>query len=190
MGAPTDLYASPAFHSKMFQAGEVRRSEASFEDWRLVCDELPRIRQKFCSLYSRLKTLSAKDAEAQSAAPQIIVSTSDGGGPAAMLRLPLGIYLPEKIEVGPKPQIGERRKADAHIRLNVLACDAVGCATVFPLSSNQIATLVARQNLDVAFFSNANRNIEFRMRIKEATAKRVFAISGAGFAEALQAAAR
>ena len=98
--AGPSAFATEAIDRGVFKEGEVRRLEGHFRSWRIVCDEVVRLKQRFCSL----STIGA-DAAGRPVAG-LIVSTSDEGRPAALIHLPHGVALSQGVEVVAGPPAG------------------------------------------------------------------------------------
>jgi invasion protein IalB len=184
--AGEEFLATPAVDRTIYRDGEVRRMTATSGSWSVICDDVVRLRQRFCSLAAL-----GRDA-AGAARVGLTVSTADDGKPAALLRLPLGVVLRDGIEVivSPGAQTPPAPKARAQpveppMRLQVVTCDKTACLTAWSLTPLQLAAL--------------NRAGEIKFRYRAFVADRLgmdIAQSGTpveatveclGFAEAVQA---
>ena len=141
--APASPFTSEAIDRGVFKEGEVRRLEGHFLSWRVVCDEVPRIKQRFCSLFT-----AGADAAGRPVTG-LTVSTSDEGRPAAMIRLPHGVSIKRGLEVltgppagnAPPPAKQPLKEKAAVLKLAFPSCDAQGCITLWNLTPKQIAAL-------------------------------------------------
>lgn len=128
-------YATPAIDYNLFREGEVRRLKGDFKDWTATCDEVPRIKRRFCSLFAQGKN------EAGQALLHVTVSTSDDGRPAAMIRLPFGVRLKNSIEVRAVPAGKAKQRPEPETRLSVVNCDPQSCMTLWSLTQGQLVAL-------------------------------------------------
>lgn len=180
-----DPFASPAIDRSMFRDGEVRRIQGAFGEWRIVCDELSRLKQRFCNLLSQGRDGSAK------VRAGLIVSTGDDGQPAAMLRLPLGVRLTKDIVVatiGPaQPAKRKHAQEKRPTRLRVVNCRPDGCMTLWKLTPEEISTL--HQGGDLLMkYSLAPIEYGWLHALSPAADREIVVnISGVGFSDALLA---
>jgi invasion protein IalB len=191
-------FASEAIDRSVFREGEVRRFEGHFKSWRVVCDEVPRLKQRFCSL----STMGADAAGRPVAA--LIVSTSDEGRPAALIHLPHGVALRQGLEVvaGPPALSAElqekapgkekraakpREKPGAALKLTFPSCDAQGCMTLWNLTPAQIDALQAGTMLRMRFSMVPARNFWVTPQASRAPFPVNIVVDGAGFGDAIKA---
>lgn len=174
---------SPAIDPTMFRDGELRRSVKDFGGWSAVCDEVPRLRQRFCSLKTMLR-----DTERRMIA-ELIVSTGDNGRPAALLRVRIGAHIGAgarlRIETGAQPS-GKKAPPRPDRRLDFVSCDARACSAVWSLAADEIKALNAGASVrirvtQVRALSPLAPNIASpeRLTLIEAVA------AGAGFSQAV-----
>jgi invasion protein IalB len=140
--AGEEFLATPAVDRTIYRDGEVRRLSATSGSWSVICDEVVRLRQRFCSLAAL-----GRDATGE-ARVGLTISTADDGKPAALLRLPFGVVLRDGIEVivspgAPTPSAPKVRAppAEPSIRLQVVTCDKTACLTAWSLTPFQLAAL-------------------------------------------------
>lgn len=178
-------YADPAINRDVFKEGAVRRSEASFGNWRMVCDEVTAERRRFCSLFGSGQSADGK------AMGAIVVTTTREGRPAAMLHLPYGVALRSGLTITAKPgaaAAGARRdKNNRPTKLVFVLCDAQGCMTLWPLTAPQLMALTSGGALIVQFRTMMVANLAGPTPMLAGTADRQIAISGVGFSEAVNA---
>jgi len=180
-----ERFASPAIDHSVFKEGEVRRLRGAFKEWEAVCDEIPRLKQRFCSLFGQ-----GKDKEGR-VQLSIVVTTSDDGVPAAMLRLPLAVLRQQGVEVSAAPVAAankgdKAKRPEAPTRLRIVDCDAVACTTVLRLNPGFVAALSSGGALGVHFA--LPRQEEAAAPGGAGAPQAVDAtISGSGFAEAITA---
>ena len=150
-------FTSPAIDHTIYRDGEVRRSAETFAAWQLVCDEIARLRQRFCSL----RTI-ARDASGAPVAA-LTVSTGEDGRPAALLRVPDHIAAGTTVDVllrapetahpatahtPSKRQSGSgRSETDRPSRLRPAACSDGACTLVWSLTAPQITALNSNAGL-------------------------------------------
>ena len=146
--AQTADIASPAIDHELFRPGEVTRSQREFGRWNIVCDEVKKLKQKFCSL--RTFGFDAADQPIVG----MIVSTSDNGRPAALITLPFGINLVQKITVvsnGIKGKI-----LPVKLDLTPSLCVDDGCKFIWSLTSENIAGLRNGVDFQINFMAAKN----------------------------------
>ena len=147
--AQQSLLTSPAIDTQMFRPGEVARSERDYGRWRIVCDEVLRLRQKFCSLSS-----SAYDSQGLAQAA-ILVSTADDGSPAAIITLPLGMALRKPVMLGAGK--AKSSQASAGRLVTPAFCAEDGCKIIWRLSAQDIAGLRNGADLRLSFVAAAHQ---------------------------------
>ena len=129
IAAAQPLLASAPVDASVFRDGEVQRSAKLFGRWILVCDSIARLGHKFCSLRSAPVQFAG-------AAVDLLVSTGDDGRPAALMRLPFGVWLPAGLTVDP---LGPGHAAAR--RVPVAMCGSAGCEAVWTLTAAEITAL-------------------------------------------------
>jgi invasion protein IalB len=183
-GAPSS-YVGPAIDRDAFREGEVRRLEGSFQNWRVVCDEVPRLRQRFCSMFGE-----GRDQDGRSAAT-IVVTTSEEGRPAAVLRLPHGLALQRGVQIlaaqsSSKDKMPAASKQET--KLAVVDCGVGGCMTLWPLSATEIGALNKGGSLRVRFWSiRPTTNLWSIERLERLFVPVELVVAGAGFADGVKA---
>ena len=138
---------SAAIDATIFRPGEVKRFTARFGGWTVVCDEVTRLKQRFCSL--RTKVVEADGVPVGN----LTISTGQDGRPAALLELlrarsESGIEVSAAIGV---PVLAARsakatplKTKTAQVtftRLRPVGCPSPICTFVWTLKSEQIAAL-------------------------------------------------
>ena len=146
----SDPFQTPAIDRDLFREGEVRHLRGVYKEWLSVCDEVPRLKQRFCSLYGKGRSLEGRILLG------IVVTTSDDGRPAAMLKMPLGIRLSSDVEVsignsGSLKTTKGLAKADTLTRLRIVRFDLNYCMTLWQLTPLQIAALSGHGALRISF---------------------------------------
>ena len=165
--------ATAAIDSSLYRDGEVQRRNQMFKAWALDCDEIIRMKQRFCSLRTLAYGQNGKSIA------RITISTDDRGQPAALLDLPLGVDLGSWVEIVPEgglilgqpsaALVPSARRLSAALRarspggrepmrtnlltarLKVSVCDAYGCHAVWTLAPTDIAALRAGANLQLTY---------------------------------------
>lgn len=168
-----DVLASAPIEPAMFRDGEVRRSAEVYGQWTLVCDAIPRLGHRFCSL-------NAAPTPIGTGTIALTVSTGDDGRPAALLRTPFGLSLPFGVRVkahadGP----GEPER-----RIPMALCSATACEAIWSLSPGDIAALRSGRGLRIAVQGWRFGGFS---RAKAAPAPVYATIDGRGFADAVAA---
>ena len=174
--------ASPAVDRSLYREGEVQRTSRDFGAWTVVCDEVVRLKQRFCSLKTSLRDASRK------AVAELFISTGDNGRPAAMLRVAHGAHIGSGVQLTlnrPAPTRGKPAAALTR-KLDFATCDQAACLVVWSLRGDDISALnvgaVVRARLMGVQAVNpfvAPIATPARMRIIDAS------VDGAGFAQAV-----
>ena len=159
---------------------------ATSGSWSVICDDVVRLRQRFCSLVTL-----GRDATG-AARVGLTVSTADDGKPAALLRLPFGVVLRDGIEVivspgatsSPAPK-GRAQPAEPPMRLQVVTCDKTACLTAWSLTPSQLAAL--NRAGAIKFRYRALVADRLGMDIAQSGAPVEATVECLGFAEAVQA---
>ena len=169
-----ELLASAPIDTAVFRDGEVQRSATPYGSWTLVCDAIPRLGRRFCSLRSTPAALDAGTLD-------LTVSTGDDGRPAVLLHLPLGLSLPFGVHVKAAGQGGPER------RIPIALCSATACEAVWSLGAGDLAALRAGPGLKIIV-----QGWRFAVpgRHDPAPAPAVAMIGGDGFTEAVAASLR
>ncbi len=175
--------ASPAVDASIYREGEVRRVTQGFGAWSTVCDEIQRLKQRFCSL----KALSFDSTQRPLA--EIVMSTGDNGKPAALVRVATGAHIGSGIKIRLEPgarQPSKKAETPPERRLSFIGCDATSCRAVWSLSGGEISALNAGFSLRL----KVTRIQPFsRLTPVIAAADRLIALegvtSGAGLSEAV-----
>ena len=148
--APDSGLTSPMVDASLFRDGEVRRLSGAFGGWRVVCDEIPKLKQRYCSLKTAIV------AEGTRIVGVIDVSTGDNGQPAALVRLPLGLLVQPGLDIrfaasdaAQKP--GGRPQAPLVRHLSILTCDRQACFALWTLTAAEIAGLRQEKPIAVRF---------------------------------------
>jgi invasion protein IalB len=179
--------ASAPIDVSMFRDGEVSRSNRQFGPWTLVCDEIARLHQRYCSLSSE-----PRDANGEIAAT-LVVSTGDDGRPAALLRAPIGVSIGGGAVFAIDLASATKAKSAQRIerRVDFVRCEQNGCLAVWSLSPKEITGLNSGGQVRLRY-TRIQPAAPFAVRI--AAPETAFAIesvlSGGGFSEAIQASIR
>ena len=122
---PGQALTSAPYDLSLFRDGETRRMRARYGRWTVVCDEIIRLRSRYCSL-----SAPVADAAGDTVA-RLDVSTDDAGRPAALLHLPHGTLFDRPLTLGP----ARPGRASAPRILRGTRCDARDCAAVWALDA-------------------------------------------------------
>lgn len=131
---------SPAIDPELFREGEVKRGQAAFGAWTAVCDEVPRLHQRFCSLLA-----SFRGPQDQSVA-DMIVSTGDNGKPAALIRVAPDAFIGAGVRISvvlAQPPAGKKPPQPVERKLGFVGCDDRGCLAIWSISGADINALNA-----------------------------------------------
>ena len=146
--------ATPAVDRELFRDGEVQRLDQTFAGWQMVCDDIRRLHQRFCSMRAR-----AFDGRGNPVA-DFVISTSDSGAPAALVTLAHGVVLSEPVLMA----LAVPGKAPQPVaKLGPAVCLPDGCKMVWTLGPATINAL--RAGVDVAVnFKSARTPAFFPVR--------------------------
>ncbi len=176
---------SPAFDTKLYNPDAVAQSRKEFGHWTLVCAELAGLNRRFCNLTSLAAAADGRFFVS------IVVSTTDDGKPAAVLRMPLLASLREGIEVVTKAVRPEKAKdkfaKTVKRHIDFVSCEQQICTSILPLQIADLAVLSGRgsMNLRVHVLASGAEDQPASLLPPSKALNVVF--DGAGFAEALQA---
>ena len=178
----TSSVTSPAFDAKVYNANAIKQSQKKFANWSLICADLQDLNRRFCNLASLAKAADGNFFVA------IVVSTTDDGKPAAVLRMPLSVSLREGVEVASSAAATKKPKPDKtpprHI--DFASCEQQICTSILPLKPTDLAALSGRGGLRLRIHVlTAQQPQQVSLMLPSKTLDVVF--DGAGFAEALQA---
>ena len=135
---------SAPIDASLFREGEVQHLTSVVGQWTVLCDEVTRLRRRYCSLRS-----SIRDPKGANIA-WLTVSTDDGGRPTALVELPLGTRLAAGVTVE-QPAETCRGKKGRGIglgpacarKLSVSQCDAARCFAIWALNDGELAAFRA-----------------------------------------------
>ena len=199
--APAPL-ASAAIDRTLYRDGEVRRLTGTFAAWTLVCDEVIRLKKRFCSL----KTLAHDPAG--TAIAVLTFSTGEDGRPAALMRIPASWTPGTLIEIVPQlkaagPEIATKtagkpaaKKAETPkakppiMYLRPVRCDERQCTLVWSLPAAHIEALNYGAGLLVRFqlAPEPTDAAVAKLTGGDGPAKVTGTIEAQGFAQAIEAA--
>ena len=176
---------SPAFDSKVYNPDAVAQSRKDFGHWTLVCADIQGLNRRFCNVTS---LASAPDGKFFVA---IVVSTTDDGKPAAILRMPLLVSLREGVEVATSAASAAKTKTKlakaANRRVDFVNCEQQLCTSILPLAPTDLAALVGRGHMNLRVHVLVN-DASIQTASLLPTSKPLDVVfDGTGFAEALQA---
>lgn len=151
--SPAAPLSSAAIDPSIYREGEVRRFSSIHGDWRVVCDEVTRLKQRFCSLRS---LIMGNDG---GLAAELTISTGQDGRPAALLKmretlarggLAIGVpatasatatQVPGKTAPPVKPKTAATALTRGEMRLKPVRCEHGICTLIWTLKHEQIAAL-------------------------------------------------
>jgi invasion protein IalB len=146
---------SAAIDPSIFRDGEVRRFSETHGAWTVVCDEIARLKQRFCSLRSPILR-----GDGQTAA-LLTISTGQDGRPAALLRIAADLVAAGHVEISPvaelaistpsggpaPPSAKQKSKPPAVVRIKPVSCDKGVCTVIWTLNGDQIGALNSPRGL-------------------------------------------
>jgi invasion protein IalB len=137
---------SAAVDPTIYRDGEVKRFSSHHGDWTVVCDEVTRLKQRFCSL----RTMIVHDGQSLA---HVTVSTGQDGRPSAMVQMlaklvgsgALEISVPAAaalVPTPPKPATKPKSAPSVALtRLRPVTCTAEACTLIWTLKPEQISAL-------------------------------------------------
>ena len=145
------VLTSPMVDPTLYRDGEVKRLSGAFGPWQVVCDEISRLKQRYCSLKTAILT------DGGTVAGRLDMSTGDDGQPVALMHLPLGLLVRSGVEVvfvdpaaPPKAARPATRPTPAR-HLNIVTCDGRECLALWTLAADEVQRLQQVTRLDVRY---------------------------------------
>jgi invasion protein IalB len=179
--------ASAPIDVSIFRDGEIKRSVEDYGGWTLSCDEVVRLRHRYCSLSAPLRVLGGAPVGT------VVVSTGDDGRPAALLRLPNGLALASGVVVtfvSPDGGAGRHNPVNGPLTHAFVSCDAAGCSVLWTLAAREVVALNQGAALQIRF-QRVTALPPFSFRVAAAPSAAIDAkADGAGFAAAVAASLR
>jgi hypothetical protein len=155
--------SSAAIDPSIYREGEVKRFSETHGAWTVVCDEIARLKQRFCSLRSPIPLDDGRTAAV------LTISTGQDGRPAAMLRMTADLVASGYVDVAPAADtatniagpssVGQKAGAAAakqkaklppSIRVKPVSCDKGVCTLIWTLTGDQIGALNTTRGLRLA----------------------------------------
>jgi invasion protein IalB len=181
--------SSQAVDPSIYRDGEVKRFSSKHGQWVVVCDEITRLKQRFCSLRSAIVGADG------GRVGELTVSTGQDGRPAALLKMftsdirggeltiTIAKALPSRpATVSTTPQVKTKKvksETAATTRLRPAACDAGTCTLIWTLKPEQIRALNDGIGLELSVTPGAsllpNQHVATRL-----------VVSAEGFKEAVE----
>ena len=160
-----DALTSIAIDPALFREGAIKRFSGTYEAWNYVCDEVAKMKKRFCSLRT-----TVKDGEGKVLAA-VTISTGEDGRPAALLRMAATSFDERGIEVWSKdqtasaglkpiaaetkdktkPSVKTSTKVPVAMKLYPAACEGDVCQMVWTLSPDQIGALSSGAGLGLRY---------------------------------------
>ena len=185
---------SVAIDPTLYREGAIKRFSGERGQWNYVCDEVIKLKQRFCSLRT-----SARTPDGETVAG-LTVSTGQDGRPAALLKMAAHTVSKNGIEVAALPAAPlaaapvpgktaarTKEKTQAVQRVYPASCADGVCQLIWTLAAEQIAALNSGLGLKVrsALPSTAS---SLAAALKQGEAKALeFTIAADGFAAAVDA---
>jgi invasion protein IalB len=172
---------SPMIDRTLFRDGEVKSTRQQYGDWSLTCDEVVRLRRRFCSL----RTIVSHDARTVLV---LDVSTGDDGRAAGLLHVPVGVSLTAGVALGPQKAQSKGHRRSAQTRtLPIEMCSRSECNAVVTFQPNELSELDSGRGLEVRYTPVDDTRLTDFSRSLSAGSLKGFAISGRGFHDAVEA---
>jgi len=177
--------ASAPIDVGMFREGEVQRTTRNFAAWSLTCDEIPKLHRRYCSLSAPVVDAGGR------VVALLLVSSGDDGRPAALLKAPVAISLRDGATVtveAAAPSEASKVKSRGPRRVDFVRCDRSACVAVWTLVPEEVMGLNAGGMVHVKFRAEPRLPVFSSLAVTPAASSVVDAsVSGAGFADAIQA---
>ncbi len=182
---------SVAIDPGLFKDGAIQRFSGTHGQWSYVCDEVAKMKKRFCSLRSLLKDGNGAVVAA------LTISTGEDGRPAALLKMAAETFDETGLEVAvsetadaasTKPAGKTKPKSPPAIRVHPAACNGGVCQMVWTLVPAHIEALSAGAGLRLRYTQPTAGQSSLGQALKGAVAKPVTVlIPSAGFAAAVEA---
>ena len=161
---------SAAIDASIFRDGEVKRLTTHHATWTVVCDEIARLKQRFCSLRTPIRHANGE------LAALLTISTGQDGRPAALLKMAAALVAAGQVAItptaSPPAAPAQKPKPQPTLRIKPVTCDKAECTIIWSLTADQIGAL--------------NTGAGLRLVATPAAAKATeFDIPSAGFADAV-----
>ncbi len=176
------LLASPAIDESLFKDGIVEQRETQHGFWHLKCQQIVKMRRRYCNL---LSSVVDKDGKSHGA---ILIATDDTGQPTIMLALTQPVRLDKPLLVSSTFEVPSKKnpvRVEYKKAVSATLCD-ISCKFLFAADSQLIFSLNAGK--DVSVRVTAARTLQqrwFRPPIEGDAV--TLTVHGNGFANALKA---
>ena len=194
---PGQSSTSVAIDPSLFREGAIKRFSGTHDGWTYVCDEVAKMKKRFCSLRTTAKDVTGKVVAA------LTVSTGEDGRPAALLRMAAASFNEAGVEVtglvaeaggaAPAPaKSGAKPVAKAGaarvVRVHPASCKAEVCDLIWTLPPDHIAALSGGPGLQLRYTTPAPGVSSLASALKAGTnATVVVVVPAKGFAAAVDA---
>lgn len=185
---------SVAIDPSLFREGAIKRFSGTHEAWSYVCDEVAKMKKRFCSLRTAVKDGTGRVVAA------LTVSTGEDGRPAALLKMAAASFNEAGVEVtaaadgaaagkgGGTGGTKAKAKPAAATKLYPAACASEVCQMVWTLPADQIAALSTGAGLQLRFAAPRPGVSSLAGALKGTLPQPVVvAVPGKGFAAAVDA---
>jgi len=194
---PGQSTTSVAIDPSLFREGAIKRFSGTHDGWTYVCDEVAKMKKRFCSLRTTARDSTGKVVAA------LTVSTGEDGRPAALLRMAAASFNEAGIEVtgllgeaggadpaplktGAKPVA--KAKAPLAVKVHPASCKAEVCDLIWTLPADHIAALSGGAGLQLRYTTPAPGVPSLASALKAgANTTVVIVVPAKGFAAAVDA---
>ena len=148
---PETQLTSVAIDPTLYRDGAINRFSGAHGRWTFVCDEVAKLKQRFCSLRSLIRSASGD------AVANLTISTGQDGRPAALLVLPadqvsrIGIEVLLNRPAAPQGNGLVKSKLQNPVRVYPAACTAELCQLIWSLPPAHIDALNTGSGLIVRY---------------------------------------
>lgn len=199
--ASGDQLTSVAIDPSLFREGAIKRFSGTHDTWSYVCDEVAKMKKRFCSLRTTVRDGTGRVVAA------LTVSTGEDGRPAALLRMASASFDEKGIEVsavvdaagaavaggksagagGDGATKGKSKMATA-TKLYPAACKDEVCQMVWTLPPDHIVALSSGRGLQLRYTTPKPGVSSLAGALKGAVAQPVVVVvASKGFAAAVEA---
>lgn len=194
---PPPPLSSAAVDPTVYRDGEVKRFSSAHGNWIVVCDEISRLKQRFCSLRTAIVDAAGTRVAVMT------VSTGQDGRPAALVDMAathvrggaLEIAVPKLTQAvaqtTPKEKTATQSKsktvapaAASTTRLRPVSCDAGKCSLIWTLKPEQLQALNDGTGLELTVTPGADLSSLAPQHSNQRAAIRL-GVSAEGFKDAV-----
>ena len=181
--------SSVALDPTLFREGAITRFSGTNESWNYVCDEIAKLKKRFCSLRTVLRNAEGRVVAA------LTISTGEDGRPAALLKMAATEFNETGIQISPVAELPPAKatrkskpKTPSITKLYPASCTNDICQMVWTLPVDQIEALNAGTGLKMRYHTPVAGQSQLATALKNTPPAAVdVTIPSAGFSAAVDA---